>query len=107
MHTRFGPILNSVPQQTVTISNLFLLVLIVCGVILLIAILMLAVSLIRFRHRRDPRKPTAYFGNLRLEIIWTLAPILILICLFVLTAREMRQPDPTSIERPDIIVTGH
>jgi cytochrome c oxidase subunit 2 len=42
-----------------------------------------------------------------LEIIWTVGPTLIVICLFALTARGMRQSDPPANQEPDLIVIGH
>jgi cytochrome c oxidase subunit 2 len=82
-------------------------VLVICGVILLIVTSMVGVSLIRFRQRTGEGEPRPYFGNRKLEIIWTVGPTLIIIWLFVLTARGMRQSDPPANRQPDLIVIGH
>ena len=75
--------------------------------ILLIVASMVGVSLIRFQQRTGEGEPRPYFGNRKLEIIWTVGPILIIIWLFVLTARGMRQSDPPANRQPDLIVIGH
>jgi cytochrome c oxidase subunit 2 len=93
--------------EAVAISHLFILVLIVCLVILAAVVGIIAVSLFRFRHRPDSKEPAAYFGNRKLEIIWTVIPTLIVIWLFVLTAQGMHQSDPDAIQPPDLVVTGH
>ena len=71
--------------------------------------LWITLALVKFRHRPGQEKtPKKVFGNLRIEIIWTLIPTFIVIFLFFITVRTMIQLDPPSKDRdPDIIVTGH
>jgi cytochrome c oxidase subunit 2 len=107
MPASFSPIFDNASSQAAAISDLFRVVLFICGVILLIVTSMVGVSLIRFRHRPGSEEPPSYFGNRKLEIIWTVGPTLIVICLFVLTARGMRQSDPPANRKPDLIVIGH
>jgi cytochrome c oxidase subunit II len=107
MPTSFSPVFNAASAQTAAISDLFKLVLVICGIILVIVIGMVGVSLIRFRHRPGAGEPRPYFGNRKLEILWTLGPVLIIIWLFALTARGMRQSDPPANREPDLIVIGH
>ena len=103
----FSPIFNTASSQAATISDLFKLVLVICVVILLIVAGMVGISLIRFRHRPGTEEPRPFFGSRRLEIIWTVGPILIVIWLFALTAQGMRQSDPPANREPDLIVIGH
>ncbi|HTB83747.1 MAG TPA: cytochrome c oxidase subunit II [Candidatus Sulfotelmatobacter sp.] len=107
MSASFSPIFDNASPQAAAISNLFEVVLVICGVILLIVTGMVGISLIRFRHRPGSAEPPSYFGNRKLEIIWTIGPILIVIWLFALTARGMRQSDPPANRQPDLIVIGH
>jgi len=107
MRASFSPIFDPASSQAAGISDLFKLVLIICAVILLIVGSMIGISLIRFRHRPGAKEPRPFFGNRKLEIIWTLGPILIIVWLFVLTARGMRQADPPANQQPDLIVIGH
>ena len=83
--------------------SFFILVLIVCGVILAIVIGLIGYGLIFFRHKPGSIDPAPHFGNRKLEIGWTIGPILILIWLFALTARGMRQSDPPANQEPDLI----
>src|SRR5665213_1271131 len=107
MSTSFSPIFDNASSQAAAISGLFKVVLVICGVILVIVTSMVGVSLIRFRQRTGEGEPRPYFGNRKLEIIWTVGPTLITIWLFVLTARGMRQSDPPANRQPDLIVIGH
>jgi cytochrome c oxidase subunit 2 len=107
MPTRFSPIFDNASSQAAAISDLFKVALVICGIILVIVSGMVGVSLIRFRQRTGVEEPQPFFGNRKLEIIWTVGPILIIIWLFALTARGMRQSDPPANRQPDLIVIGH
>ena len=93
--------------EAAVISHLFVVVLIVCGVILSIVSGMVGVSLIHFRQQPDKKEPRPYFGNRKLEIIWTVGPTLIIIWFFVLTAGAMRRSDPSVRSEPDLMVIAH
>src|SRR5664280_363586 len=107
MPTSFSPVFDTASSQAAAISDLFLVVLAICAVILLIVVGMVGVGLIRFRRRPGSEEPPSYFGNRKLEIIWTVGPTLIVIWLLVLTARAMRQSDPPANREPDLIVIAH
>jgi cytochrome c oxidase subunit 2 len=51
--------------------------------------------------------PHQLAGNKKIEIIWTAIPCVIVIALFVLTARTMNLSDPPPPPAPDLIVIGH
>ena len=95
--------------ETAAISHVFIEVLIVCAVIMAIVIAAVGLGLYRFRGRPGAADPAAHFGNRPLEILWTVGPTLIVIWLFVLTARGMRQSDPVPPANrvPDLILIGH
>jgi cytochrome c oxidase subunit 2 len=103
--------LNSVfhyeSPQAGAISDLFILVLIVCLIILMIVTAMVVSSLIRFRHKPGEPDPQPSHGNWKLETVWTVIPFIILIWLLTLTARGMKQSDPPANQKSDILVTSH
>ena len=101
------PVIHPFSPETASISHLFIVVLIICGVILAIVIGMIGYGLIYFRHKPGSADPAPHFGNRKLEITWTVGPILIIVCLFTLTVSGMRQSDPPANREPDLIVIGH
>ena len=107
MPASFSPIFDTASSPAAAISDLVKVVLVICGIILMIVVGMVGVGLIRYRHRSGAADPRPSFGNRKLEIIWTVGPILILVWLFALTARGMRQIDPPANHEPDLIVIGH
>ena len=107
MPNSFNPIFEPASAQTAAMADLFKLVLVICGVILAIVAGMVGASLVRFRARPGAAEPRPYFGNRKLEIIWTAGPLLVVGWLFTLTARGMRLADPPADQPPDIVVTGH
>ena len=79
------------PQATParSIFSLSLLVLGICGAIFLIVAGLLLFTLIRYRHRRGytQREPAQIYGSTQIELSWTVIPILIVVVLFLATAR--------------------
>lgn len=78
----------------------------------MVAILVLVCGLITYiviRYgKATNRLPEPRFGNRKLEILWTVLPIMLVTYLFVLTITSMRASDPSAGQRaPDLIVTGH
>ena len=107
MPNSFNPIFNPASAQTAAMADLFELVLFICGVILAIVAGLVGVSLMRFRARPDTVEPRPYFGNRKLEIIWTAGPLVVVGWLFILTARGMQRADPPADQPPDMMVRGH
>jgi cytochrome c oxidase subunit 2 len=101
------PIFQHFSPETASMAHLFTLVLLICGIILLVVIGIIGAGLICFRERPGAGEPRPYFGNRKLELLWTLGPILIVIWLFILTARGMHESDPAANREPDLIVIGH
>jgi cytochrome c oxidase subunit 2 len=93
------------------ISNLFVLILIIGGIILVLVLALVLLASLRYRHRSgDDSEPRQVFGNRKLEIGWTVAPALLLAVLFALTVRTMARSDPpapAANQQPDIAVIGH
>ncbi len=95
--------------EALAIAPLFSETLIVCGVIFaLVAVLIGYHCIIRVSARADGAKePVQTEGHTRLEIAWTIAPLLVVIGLFVLTARAMAAADPPADRRADMTVIAH
>jgi cytochrome c oxidase subunit 2 len=101
------------PQATParSIFSLSLLVLGICTVIFLIVAGLLLFTLIRYRHRRGytQREPAQIYGSTQIELSWTVIPILIVVVLFLATARVIfvTQTAAKPSNALDVVVIGH
>ena len=94
-----------------SIFGLSLFVLAITGVIFLIVASLLVYSAVKFRKRVDDdgREPAQVYGSNQLELGWTVIPVLIVVVLFLSTARviheiqDARRP-PGAIE---VTAVGH
>src|SRR6516164_5465200 len=89
------------------IFNLGVIVAVILGIIYVIVGGVIVFALMRFRWREGEPDPSQVAGNKRIEIIWTAIPAVIVIVLFVLTARTMTVSDPPPAPKPDLVVIGH
>ena len=71
---------------------------------------LLAYALVRFRARKgEDTEPPQVFGSVQIELAWTIIPVLLIVVLFLGTARvlfsvqDARKPDSAL----DVIVVGH
>jgi len=87
------------------------LVLAVCGVIFAIVTGLIVYSIVRFRARPDDdgREPPQVYGSNRIELAWTIIPVLIVIVLGLTTARtilalQKNVPPPGSLA---VTAIGH
>ena len=80
----FAPV--STPASA--IHGLSLFVLGVTGVIFVIVVSLLAYAVVRFRNRTDDdREPPQVYGSNQVELAWTVIPVLIVVALFMASAR--------------------
>jgi cytochrome c oxidase subunit 2 len=93
--------------QARAIASLFNTTFVVCGVILAIVCGLIGYAIWKFRARSADEAPVQIEGNTRLEIAWTVAPFLVVVFLFVLSARAMSASDPPADREPDLVVTAH
>ncbi len=74
-----------------TIFGLSMLVLSITATIFLVVAGLLLYSLVRFRHRPNDadagQEPPQIYGSNQIELSWTVIPILIVVMLFLATAR--------------------
>jgi cytochrome c oxidase subunit 2 len=90
--------------------DLALFVLGICALIFIGVGSLLIYALVRFRARKaDNTEPPQVFGSLQIELSWTIIPILIIVVLFLGTARVLFsvQDAPKPKSAVDVVVIGH
>src|SRR5216684_3415568 len=103
----FAPV--STPAKS--IFGLSIFVLTVTGAIFVVVFTLLVYSVVKFRKRRndDGREPPQVYGSNQVEIAWTVIPILIVVALFLASARVITGVQ--NADRPattiDVIAIGH
>jgi cytochrome c oxidase subunit 2 len=94
-----------------SIYDLSLFVLAITGTIFVVVAGLLTFIIFRFRERRDDdnTEPPQIYGSVQVEMAWTVIPILIVITLFLTTARIIFaiQDAPKPKAALDITVVGH
>jgi cytochrome c oxidase subunit II len=94
-----------------SIFHLSLLVLAVTGLIFLIVFSLLVYSIVKYRRRRgdEGREPPQVYGSNQVELAWTVIPVLIVLVLFLATARVIHsiQDAPEPHGTIDVTVIGH
>ncbi len=92
--------------QARAIADLFNDTLIVCAVIFVIVTVLVTYAVYRFRDKKSA-PPVQTEGNTRFEVMWTIAPALVLVGIFSLTVRAMNGSDPAADREPDLTVIAH
>jgi len=94
-----------------TIHRLSLFVLIITGLIFIIVGSLLVYAVVKFRTRgaEDGTEPAPVYGSNQMELAWTVIPCLIVLVLFLATARviysvQNAAPPPSAIQ---VIAIGH
>ena len=101
------------PQSTPAkaILHLSILVLITTGIIFVVVSTLLVYSISKFRARSASAnsEPAQVYGSTQIELGWTIIPILIVIVLFVATARGIHeiQDAPMPASALEVTVIGH
>ena len=93
-----------------SIYGLSLLVLAIVGFIFAFVVGLLVYSISKFRRRaNDNSEPPQVYGSSQIEIAWTVIPILIVLVLFMATARVIHaiQDAPKPAAAVDVTVIGH
>ena len=94
-----------------SIFELSLFVLAVTGTIFLVVFALLLYSVVKFRKRKndDGREPAQVYGSNQVELAWTVIPVLIVVALFMATARVIASVQKAA--RPDdaveVVAIGH
>jgi cytochrome c oxidase subunit 2 len=101
------------PQATPaeSVYRLSLLVLAVCAAIFLVVAGLLTFTIVRFRRRKtdDTREPAQVYGSNRIEVAWTVIPILIVVVLTMATARAVVaiQNKRVPADALEVTIIGH
>jgi len=94
-----------------SIFHLSMLVLAITGAIFAVVFSLLAYSVAKFRKRAndDGREPAQVYGSNQIELAWTVIPILIVLVLFLATARVIRsiQDAPQPPGAIEVTAIGH
>jgi cytochrome c oxidase subunit II len=94
-----------------SIADLSIFVLVITGIIFLVVFVLLLYSVVRFRGRATDRtrEPAQVYGSMQIELAWTIIPILIVVVLFLATARVIHavQDAPEPAGTLDVIAIGH
>ena len=94
-----------------SIADLSVFVLVVTGIIFIVVFVLLVYSVVKFRGRaRDAgREPAQVYGSTQIEVAWTIIPILIVVVLFLATARVIHaiQDAPEPAGAVQVTVIGH
>src|SRR5712671_2981761 len=100
-----------VSTQAKSIFGLSLFVLAVTAAIFVVVFSLLAYSVVKFRKRTgdDGREPPQVYGSNQVEIAWTVIPVLIVVALFMATARVIAsvQRGMQSTNAIGVVVIGH
>ena len=91
------------------ITTIFTYFLVLAAIIFLIVAGLVGYSMVRYRAREGDAEPRPTFGHRRLEITWTVIPLVVVLAIFVFTIRTMAYVDaPLEPDQsPDLVITGH
>jgi len=94
-----------------SIAHLSIFVLVITGIIFVVVFALLLYALIKFRARaqHDGREPAQVYGSTQIELAWTIIPILIVVVLFLATARVIHALQDASepANAMEVTVIGH
>src|SRR5580700_87024 len=100
---------HSTPADS--IRHLSFFVLGVTGLIFLVVFSLLSYVVVKFRSRAadTEREPAQVYGSTQIELAWTVIPILIVVVLFLATARVIHaiQDAPKPAEAVEVTAIGH
>ena len=94
-----------------SILHLSLFVLTITGIIFAVVFTLLVYSIFKFRARSDSAnsEPAQVYGSTQIELAWTIIPVLIVVVLFLATARVLHaiQEAPMPASAVEVTVIGH
>jgi cytochrome c oxidase subunit II len=100
---------HSTPAES--IYHLSHFVLAITGLIFLVVFILLTYAVVKFRYRaaEAKREPPQVYGSTQIELAWTIIPILIVVVLFLATARVIHaiQDAPQPATAVEVTAIGH
>jgi len=104
-------VLSPASTPAKSIADLSVFVLVITGIIFVVVSALLTYSVVKFRGRATDadREPAQVYGSAQIELAWTIIPILIVVVLFLVTARVIHtiQDAPEPAGALDVIAIGH
>ncbi|MGH9357529.1 MAG: cytochrome c oxidase subunit II [Terriglobia bacterium] len=103
------PLFAPKSPQAGAINHLFLVVgVIMIAILALVTILALYAS-VRYRWRPGAGEPPQAFGDKKVEVAWTVVPLLVIIFIFVVSLQAMHRADPPPApdDPPYLVITAH
>ena len=104
-------IFNPASTPAKSIADLSVFVLVITGIIFTVVFALLVYSVVKFRGRaRDAgHEPAQVYGSTQIELAWTIIPILIVVVLFLATARVIHaiQDAPEPAGAVQVTAIGH
>ena len=104
-------IFNPASTPAKSIADLSIFVLVITGIIFAVVFTLLVYAVVRFRGRAQDAgcEPAQVYGSTQIELAWTIIPILIVVVLFLATARVIHAiqdaPEPAGAEQ--VTAIGH
>jgi cytochrome c oxidase subunit 2 len=108
-----APINIFAPSSTpaIEISHLAVFVFCITGAVFAVVAGLLVLVILRYRARKpdDPSEPPQIYGSNQIELAWTVIPVIIVVVLFLATARVIFaiQDAPKPPSALDVTVVGH
>jgi len=97
--------------QARSIAHFSVFVLVITGIIFVVVFTLITYCLVKFRERAKDagREPAQVYGSTQIELAWTIIPILIVVVLFLATARVIHaiQDAPEPPGALQVTVIGH
>lgn len=103
----FAP--DATPARSIFDFSMFVLA--ITGIIFIVVATLLVYSVVKFRSKPTDvgREPPQVYGSTQIELAWTIIPVLIVVVLFMATARVIHavQDAPKPATALDVTVIGH
>jgi len=92
-----------------SIFGLSLLIVAISAVIFVIVVSLLTYAVVKFKKRTDDdgREPVQVYGSNQVEIAWTVIPILIVVVMFMATARVIASVQKAPEKALQVVAVGH
>jgi len=105
----FSAMFFSSSSQENEINRLFLAYLVLSAIILGIVLFMVIGGILKYHAGKRKGEARQIFGNNRLEIVWTVIPLIIVSVLFFSSLKVMKKINEPVVngQKPDIVITAH
>ena len=109
--TTLTSIFSSESTPAKSIFDLSMFVLAITGIIFVVVFTLLVYSMVKFRNKGAvaDREPAQVYGSTQIELAWTIIPVLIVVVLFLATARMIHaiQDAPKPATAMEVTAIGH